>query len=298
MTVDRAKRAMFVLVFAAVLVSGGAVAGAASSGSARTAAFPDVPDDAFYSGAVQWAKDNGITTGVGDTGLFQPDSDVTRGEMATFLLRLHDLLVASITASTQQLEAAIELRAAQLEAAIEASAAQLAASIELEAAEAAAASLPRGAIEMNAPTSGAVAYAFSPATTWDTWGAYIRLTSSGQILIPLPGPESIGGVDYVPASVEYCHDDSAGGLMTLATVYGTVGSGWDVAGDSTATVTAAGGCRTIDFTRTVANPELVLTYSVAGMELEQVTTTWVPASDFAPAPLLSPADSDSAPANG
>ena len=49
--------------------------------------FPDVMAGAFYADAVAWAAENGITTGYPD-GTFRPDQPVTRGEMATFLLRL------------------------------------------------------------------------------------------------------------------------------------------------------------------------------------------------------------------
>jgi hypothetical protein len=49
--------------------------------------FPDVPRGSWYEAAVSWAKQHGITTGVGDTGRFQPASVVTRGQMAAFLHR-------------------------------------------------------------------------------------------------------------------------------------------------------------------------------------------------------------------
>ena len=48
--------------------------------------FTDVPADAYYAGAVSWAVENGITTGVGG-GHFAPDSTCTRGQIATFLYR-------------------------------------------------------------------------------------------------------------------------------------------------------------------------------------------------------------------
>ena len=48
--------------------------------------FRDVPDGSFYYDAVQWAVEQGITTGIGD-GTFLPDRDVTRAEVVTFLWR-------------------------------------------------------------------------------------------------------------------------------------------------------------------------------------------------------------------
>lgn len=51
-------------------------------------AFPDVDPSAFYATPVRWLSQEGITGGVGSTGLFQPNRSVTRGEVATFLHRL------------------------------------------------------------------------------------------------------------------------------------------------------------------------------------------------------------------
>ncbi|MCC5947050.1 MAG: S-layer homology domain-containing protein [Nitriliruptoraceae bacterium] len=51
-------------------------------------AFTDVPPGAYYDPAVRWLTAEGITDGVGNTGLFMPDRPVRRGEMATFLWRL------------------------------------------------------------------------------------------------------------------------------------------------------------------------------------------------------------------
>ena len=48
--------------------------------------FTDVAIDAYYSNAVVWAAQEGITNGTGN-GMFSPDSDCTRGQMVTFLYR-------------------------------------------------------------------------------------------------------------------------------------------------------------------------------------------------------------------
>lgn len=50
--------------------------------------FPDVPGNAYFDAAVRWLKAEGITSGVGSTGLFKPNDAVTRAQMATFLWRL------------------------------------------------------------------------------------------------------------------------------------------------------------------------------------------------------------------
>lgn len=49
--------------------------------------FSDVAPTAFYADAVEWAAKLGITTGVGGTDRFEPNRNVTRGEVATFLSR-------------------------------------------------------------------------------------------------------------------------------------------------------------------------------------------------------------------
>ena len=53
-----------------------------------TANFTDVPADTYYAGAVSWAVENGITTGVGG-GKFDPTGACTRAQIAAFLTRLY-----------------------------------------------------------------------------------------------------------------------------------------------------------------------------------------------------------------
>ena len=53
-----------------------------------TANFTDVPADTYYAGAVSWAVENGITTGVGN-GKFNPAATCTRAQIAAFLARLY-----------------------------------------------------------------------------------------------------------------------------------------------------------------------------------------------------------------
>ena len=48
--------------------------------------FVDVPIDSYYTQAVAWAVENGITTGVGD-GKFNPNGTCTRAQIAAFLAR-------------------------------------------------------------------------------------------------------------------------------------------------------------------------------------------------------------------
>lgn len=55
---------------------------------ARQLGLSDVPVGAYYAPAVTWLLHNGITTGVGNTGTYQPDAAVIRAQMATFLWRM------------------------------------------------------------------------------------------------------------------------------------------------------------------------------------------------------------------
>ena len=60
--------------------------GAYVLGTVDAKAFDDVKDDAFYKAAVDWAVENGVTSGVSDT-LFAPDATCTRAQVVTFLWR-------------------------------------------------------------------------------------------------------------------------------------------------------------------------------------------------------------------
>lgn len=53
--------------------------------------FTDVGHDAYYEAYINWASDNNIITGIGD-GLFKPDREITRQEMAAILYRFAEFL--------------------------------------------------------------------------------------------------------------------------------------------------------------------------------------------------------------
>lgn len=73
------RAAMAVAAFAAMLVSAAPAHGAAG--------FGDVGENRFYTEAVQWMVDEGLTTGTA-LGCFSPDDSATRGEVAVFLHRV------------------------------------------------------------------------------------------------------------------------------------------------------------------------------------------------------------------
>lgn len=49
--------------------------------------FSDVPENAEYKQAVDWAVGRGVTSGTGDGSTFSPDKTCTRGQIVTFLFR-------------------------------------------------------------------------------------------------------------------------------------------------------------------------------------------------------------------
>ena len=57
--------------------------------SSSAPSFPDVPENMWYTDAVRWAAENGITSGRG--GYFQPNNPCTRAEIVTFLHNLSEL---------------------------------------------------------------------------------------------------------------------------------------------------------------------------------------------------------------
>jgi hypothetical protein len=86
MTITKTKLALGIL--AVVLV--GATMVAASDGP-----FSDNPSGTYYHDAVEWAYDNGITTGTSDT-TFSPMDPVTRGQNVTFAYRYDQNIVQPI----------------------------------------------------------------------------------------------------------------------------------------------------------------------------------------------------------
>lgn len=66
--------------------------------AANTGRFVDVPSDAYYSDAVDWAVEKGISNGTDDTH-FSPNAPCTRAQMVTFLWRAAGSPVPGGTAS-------------------------------------------------------------------------------------------------------------------------------------------------------------------------------------------------------
>lgn len=88
-------RAMFVTVL--YRISGENAPSTASS-------FTDVPEAAWYSDAVKWAKQNNIANGITKTE-FAPNARVTREQMCTFIVRFSDHMGYALTAPEEKLGA-------------------------------------------------------------------------------------------------------------------------------------------------------------------------------------------------
>jgi len=86
MTITLKKRHLALAILAVVL--------AIPTTAYATHVFDDVPDGKFYADPVEWAFDNGITTGKTPDS-FDPEGAVTRGEAVTFLKRYHDYSVTN-----------------------------------------------------------------------------------------------------------------------------------------------------------------------------------------------------------
>ncbi|WP_441897187.1 choice-of-anchor I family protein [Paenibacillus sp. YAF4_2] len=75
------------------------IAGAQLS-SYKAGKFSDVRTTDYYSDAVQWAADKGITSGIGG-GKFNPKASISRAEMAAMLVRFAGVMNFSLPASNQ-----------------------------------------------------------------------------------------------------------------------------------------------------------------------------------------------------
>ena len=83
------KKIISVLMAAILVLSGGIIAFADEQEVAPVTPavqFSDVPQDAYYYEAVQWAIEKGVTTGTSET-TFSPDEKCNLGQIVTFLWR-------------------------------------------------------------------------------------------------------------------------------------------------------------------------------------------------------------------
>ncbi|MDR6553696.1 hypothetical protein J2736_004903 [Paenibacillus qinlingensis] len=58
----------------------------ANLGAYKAGTFNDVKADSYYAQAVQWASENGITSGV-RAGEFAPEANISREQMVTMIAR-------------------------------------------------------------------------------------------------------------------------------------------------------------------------------------------------------------------
>lgn len=69
--------------------------------AASSAAFTDVVTGTWYSAAVDWASEVGVTTGTGDGTTFEPDEVITREQLMTLLYRYAQLEGRDVSARTE-----------------------------------------------------------------------------------------------------------------------------------------------------------------------------------------------------
>jgi hypothetical protein len=73
--------------------------------------FTDVQADQWYTDAVLWAVEKGITKGTNDGSTFEPNKTCTRAEIVTFLQRAYDDSLAQATETTNDADAAADTAA-------------------------------------------------------------------------------------------------------------------------------------------------------------------------------------------
>lgn len=83
----RVLRAFLLLSAAAALVAAVFSTGLFVGRTQASHSFTDVPDGAYYHNAVEWIKNRVVTAGCG-SGLYCPDTVVTRGMLAQFIYKL------------------------------------------------------------------------------------------------------------------------------------------------------------------------------------------------------------------
>ena len=89
---DEVTRAMFVTILARITM-------AETDGT--VSAFTDVPANKWYTGAVNWAAENGIVNGVGD-GMFAPGKSITRQDLCTILYRFVNAMDYELTVGEEK----------------------------------------------------------------------------------------------------------------------------------------------------------------------------------------------------
>lgn len=89
---DEVTRAMFVTILARITM-------AETDGT--VSAFTDVPENKWYTGAVNWAAENGIVNGVGD-GMFAPGKSITRQDLCTILYRFVNAMDYELTVGEEK----------------------------------------------------------------------------------------------------------------------------------------------------------------------------------------------------
>lgn len=245
-----------------------------------THVFDDVLDSAFYAEPVEWAANNGITTGKTPT-QFAPLDPVTRGESVTFLQRYDDNVAQPGIAAAQQAADAAQAAA---------DAAQAAAAAAQASADAATDAAATNESALAAATSEPIVWSFGPAAwaendagpptglTIASTGA--EVAGTGSVNLDIAGPVMVNGTTYQLSSVEFCIRELTGGsFVTQATAFGY--NVTDLVIDFDATDHTTVGCHTYEASPEISESDAVLftlTTSGAGTVMIGSThATWVAA---------------------
>ena len=256
-----------------------------------TNSWPDVPDDKFYTDAVAWAKDNGMTTGCDGGTNFCPGRGVSRGENITFAKRYDDLVVQPAlddvnTAIDANTTAASTAQATADTAQADAGTAQATADGAQIAAEDAQDTANEGQWDLYLSHSpwGLAEYDTDAPTGILRIDGGMEISGAGTVGLPIDGPLFMHGTEWTLVGVQYCIrtiiGDSA--VDAVAIVGNTVNDavGWDP------TTRSEAGCYTLsvgDFPVVLETPEYNYSFNFAistsgtgSLTVYEIFSWWTP----------------------
>ena len=240
-------------------------------------AFSDVPAGKYYTAAVSWAADNGITTGTSAT-TFSPDASVTRAQNVTFAYRYDQNIVQP---ALEDIDTAIDANTTA------ASTAQATADTAQTAAEDAQDTADEGQWDLwlsHSPWGLAVYDTDAPVGGMLRIDGGMEISGAGTVGLPIDGPLFMHGREWTLVAVQYCIRTiiGDGAVDTVAIVGNTVDDavGWDITNRSDA------GCYTLnvgDFPVVLETPEdnysfnfAISTSGTGSLTVYDIYSWWTP----------------------
>lgn len=216
--------------------------------------FTDVADGRFYTEAVDWAYNNGITTGTSAT-TFSPDDTVTRGQNITFTHRYDQEIVQP---ALEDLSDEIDAAQADVDAA----------QADVEALMAAISS----DFSVSHHSSALVDDGVGTPLAIGRFVSQIQASGDGWLQLPLTVPATIAGVEFMLESIEYCH---VGGTGTVNT-FGVWSGGTNIAIENADR--SSGSCYTLEVGTTEDNLMASFNLQDDGMvSITDIKTNWTAA---------------------